>query len=114
MLTLTKCGNCFALSFSALNKEVVFIMILTCIIINFVLPLIMILTCVIIIQILYKLLAMMSRPMVLVFLLLILIITSQFDWKQQLVNDMDSSPSISQKQQQISKREEVVKEKVSL
>ncbi|RWR83600.1 Peptidyl-prolyl cis-trans isomerase G [Cinnamomum micranthum f. kanehirae] len=57
---------------------------------------------------------MMSKPMVLVFLLLILIITSQFDWKQQLVNDMDSSPSISQKQQQISKREEVVKEKIIL
>ncbi|KAK7836525.1 hypothetical protein CFP56_022395 [Quercus suber] len=53
----------------------------------------------------------MSRPMLLVFLLLVLIITSQFEWKQQLVIDLDSTPSISQKQHQISKREEVVKEK---
>lgn len=55
---------------------------------------------------------MMSRPMLLAFLLLILIITSQFEWKQQLVFDLDSTPSISQKHHQISKREEVVKEKV--
>ncbi|XP_010246333.1 PREDICTED: uncharacterized protein LOC104589636 isoform X3 [Nelumbo nucifera] len=54
----------------------------------------------------------MSRPMVLVFLLLVLIITSQFEWKQQLVNDFETAPSISQKQQQISKREEAVKEKI--
>lgn len=54
----------------------------------------------------------MSRPMLLVFLLLVLIITSQFEWKQQLVSDVDSSPAVSQKQQQISKREEAVKEKV--
>ncbi|XP_077241322.1 uncharacterized protein LOC143881879 [Tasmannia lanceolata] len=57
---------------------------------------------------------MMSRPMVLVFLLMILIITSQFEWKQQLVNEMDSSPSISQKQQLILKKEEGVKEKIIL
>ncbi|RVW33338.1 hypothetical protein CK203_039813 [Vitis vinifera] len=56
----------------------------------------------------------MSRPMLLVFLLLILIITSQFEWKQQLVIDLDPSSSISQKQQQISQREEAVKEKVML
>ncbi|KAM3692953.1 hypothetical protein ACB098_08G126300 [Castanea mollissima] len=56
----------------------------------------------------------MSRPMLLVFLLLVLIITSQFEWKQQLVIDLDSTPSISQKQHQISKREEVVKEKIIL
>ncbi|XP_010246342.1 PREDICTED: uncharacterized protein LOC104589636 isoform X4 [Nelumbo nucifera] len=56
----------------------------------------------------------MSRPMVLVFLLLVLIITSQFEWKQQLVNDFETAPSISQKQQQISKREEAVKEKIIL
>lgn len=55
---------------------------------------------------------MMSRPMLLVFLLIVLIITSQFEWKQQLVSDVEPSPSISQKQQQISKREEAVKEKV--
>ncbi|PSS03119.1 Structural maintenance of chromosomes protein like [Actinidia chinensis var. chinensis] len=56
----------------------------------------------------------MSRPMLLVFLLIVLIITSQFEWKQQLVSDIDASPSVSQKQQQISKREEAVKEKIIL
>ncbi|KAK6138473.1 hypothetical protein DH2020_021010 [Rehmannia glutinosa] len=56
----------------------------------------------------------MSRAMVLVFLLLILIITSQFEWRQQLVSDMDSNPNESQKQPQISKREEGVKEKIIL
>ncbi|KAL2536059.1 hypothetical protein Fot_17450 [Forsythia ovata] len=56
----------------------------------------------------------MSRPALLVFLLLILIITSQFEWRQQLVSDTDLSPRESQKQQQISKREESVKEKIIL
>ncbi|XP_042012232.1 uncharacterized protein LOC121760656 [Salvia splendens] len=56
----------------------------------------------------------MSRPMLLVCLLLILIITSQFEWRQQLVSDMDTNPAESQKQQQISKREEGVKEKIIL
>ncbi|XVF19659.1 hypothetical protein REPUB_Repub11eG0130000 [Reevesia pubescens] len=55
----------------------------------------------------------MSRPMLLVFLLLILIITSQFEWRQQLV-DIDTTPSVTQKQQQVSKREEAVKEKIIL
>ncbi|KAJ0085004.1 hypothetical protein Patl1_30341 [Pistacia atlantica] len=55
---------------------------------------------------------MMSRPLLLVFLLLILIITSQFEWRQQLVVDLDTTPTINQKQYQISKREEAVKEKV--
>ncbi|KAG6436090.1 hypothetical protein SASPL_100972 [Salvia splendens] len=49
--------------------------------------------------------------MLLVCLLLILIITSQFEWRQQLVRDMDTNPAESQKQQPISKREEGVKEK---
>ncbi|KAA8549922.1 hypothetical protein F0562_001606 [Nyssa sinensis] len=57
---------------------------------------------------------MMSRPILLVFLLIILIITSQFEWKQLLVNDVDASPSVFQKQQQISKREHPVKEKIIL
>ncbi|XP_062173151.1 uncharacterized protein LOC133878601 [Alnus glutinosa] len=57
---------------------------------------------------------MMSRPMLLVFLLIMLIITSQFEWKQQLVIDLDPTPAISKKQHQISKREEAVKEKVIL
>lgn len=50
--------------------------------------------------------------MLLVFLLIILIITSQFEWKQQLVADVDSNPNLPQKQHQISKAEETVKEKV--
>lgn len=52
--------------------------------------------------------------MLLVFLLIILIITSQFEWKQQLVSDIEANPNVSQKQQQISKREEAVKEKIIL
>ncbi|KAK8970450.1 hypothetical protein KSP40_PGU000888 [Platanthera guangdongensis] len=54
----------------------------------------------------------MSRPIILVFLLVVLIITSQFEWKQQLVNDMEASPS-TQKQNHLLNRDEVVKEKVS-
>ncbi|KAK8938363.1 hypothetical protein KSP39_PZI011477 [Platanthera zijinensis] len=55
----------------------------------------------------------MSRPIVLVFLLVVLIITSQFEWKQQLVNDMEASPS-TQKQNHLLNRDEVVKEKIIL
>lgn len=55
----------------------------------------------------------MSRPVLLVFLLIVLVITSQFEWKQQLVSDVDTHPAISQKQQQMSRREEAVKEKVN-
>ncbi|KAM7272981.1 hypothetical protein ACFE04_027645 [Oxalis oulophora] len=55
----------------------------------------------------------MSRPMLLVFLLLLLIITSQFEWRQQLV-EYDATPNTSQKLNQISKREESVKEKIIL
>ncbi|TYI80410.1 hypothetical protein E1A91_D05G085700v1 [Gossypium mustelinum] len=51
-----------------------------------------------------------SRPMLLVFLLLILIMTSQFEWRHQIV-DFDMTPSVTPKQQQISRREEAVKEK---
>ncbi|KAK9939048.1 hypothetical protein M0R45_015757 [Rubus argutus] len=57
---------------------------------------------------------MMSRPVLLVFLLVILIITSQFEWKQQLVPDLDATPRISQKPSHSSKREEAVKEKIIL
>ncbi|XP_039059718.1 uncharacterized protein LOC120203503 [Hibiscus syriacus] len=56
----------------------------------------------------------MSRPMLLVFLFIVLIITSQFEWRQPLVVDVDTAPSVSQKQQQISRREEAVKEKIIL
>ncbi|KAG8655072.1 hypothetical protein MANES_04G000300v8 [Manihot esculenta] len=37
-----------------------------------------------------------------------------FEWRQQLVNDIDSTPSVNPKQQQTSKREEAVKEKIIL
>ncbi|XP_044483512.1 uncharacterized protein LOC123209499 [Mangifera indica] len=57
---------------------------------------------------------MMSRPLLLVSLLLILIITSQFEWRQQLVVDLDTTTTINHKQYQISKREEAVKEKIIL
>jgi len=47
----------------------------------------------------------------LVFLLVILIVTSQFEWRQPLL-ELDAAPSLSHKHQQIAKREEAVKEKV--
>lgn len=53
----------------------------------------------------------MSRPILLVFLLVILIVTSQFEWRQPLL-ELDAAPTLSQKLHQISKREEAVKEKV--
>ncbi|TVU29847.1 hypothetical protein EJB05_21435 [Eragrostis curvula] len=54
---------------------------------------------------------MVSRPAVLVFLLVILIVTSQFEWKQQLVNELEST---SNNKKHISSREELVKDKVIL
>ncbi|GAB2233951.1 hypothetical protein Droror1_Dr00003181 [Drosera rotundifolia] len=57
---------------------------------------------------------MMSRPMLLVFLFVVLVITSQFEWKQQLVSDVDVAQTAVQKQQRISNREEAIKEKVIL
>jgi hypothetical protein len=53
---------------------------------------------------------MVSRPAVLVFLLVILTITSQFEWKQHLDNELESA---SNNQKHISSREELVKDKVS-
>lgn len=55
----------------------------------------------------------MSRPIMLVFLLVILIVTSQFEWRQPLL-ELDAAPSLSHKHQQIAKREDAVKEKVTL
>lgn len=54
---------------------------------------------------------MMPRPVLLLFLLVILMITSQFEWKQQITTELESSSDISQKQQQSPIREELVKEK---
>jgi hypothetical protein len=53
---------------------------------------------------------MMSRSALLIFLLFVLIVTSQLEWKQQLVNELEST---SHKQKHISSRGELVKEKVS-
>jgi hypothetical protein len=53
---------------------------------------------------------MVSRPAVLIFLLVILIVTSQFEWKQHLVNELEST---SNNQKHISSREELAKDKVS-
>jgi L-lactate permease len=53
---------------------------------------------------------MVSRPAVLVFLLAILVVTSQFEWKQRLVNELES---VSNSQKHISSREDLVKDKVS-
>ena len=55
----------------------------------------------------------MSRPWVLVCLLLLIVFTSQFEWKQQYGNELEPNPSTSNKQQYVSEREESVKEKVS-
>uniref|UniRef100_A0A804PIJ6 Uncharacterized protein n=1 Tax=Zea mays TaxID=4577 RepID=A0A804PIJ6_MAIZE len=53
----------------------------------------------------------MSRcpPVVLVFLLVVLIITSQFEWKQQLVNELEST---ARNQKHVSSREELVKDQI--
>ncbi|KAK1275027.1 hypothetical protein QJS04_geneDACA011711 [Acorus gramineus] len=57
----------------------------------------------------------MPRPMVLVFLLVLLIVTSQFEWKQPLMNEMETLPrGLSVRQQSALKKEEVVKEKIIL
>ncbi|KAJ6425619.1 hypothetical protein OIU84_026234 [Salix udensis] len=56
----------------------------------------------------------MARPWVLVCLLLLIVFTSQLEWKQQLGNEIEASPNVSQKdkqQQHSSNREEFVKEK---
>ncbi|KAL5976478.1 hypothetical protein ACLOJK_020811 [Asimina triloba] len=59
-------------------------------------------------------LRLVYRPMLLVFLLLILIVTSQFEWKQPLMNEMEESPGVSQRQKRALDREEIVKEKNAL
>ena len=56
----------------------------------------------------------MARPIVLVFLLLVVAFASQFEWEEQSGNEVEELLSISQKQRHNSKREESVKEKVRL
>ncbi|XP_058205787.1 uncharacterized protein LOC131319521 isoform X2 [Rhododendron vialii] len=55
----------------------------------------------------------MPRPLVLVFFFLLVAFTSQFEWKQRIVNGVEASPRIPQMHRQ-SKREESVKEKIIL
>ncbi|CAA0824318.1 Unknown protein [Striga hermonthica] len=56
----------------------------------------------------------MSRSMLIILLLMVLVITSQFEWRQQFGSDMDTNPRDPQKQLTVSKREEEVKEKIIL
>ncbi|KAI4986407.1 hypothetical protein ZWY2020_019037 [Hordeum vulgare] len=57
---------------------------------------------------------MNSRPIVLVFLLLVLIISSQFEWKQQ-IGEAEASPDATRRRQPaLVVREDAVKEKIIL
>ena len=55
---------------------------------------------------------MNTRPVVLVLLLLVLVITSQFEWKQQIGEAADADPASARRRQQLLAREDAVKEKV--
>ncbi|GJN25058.1 hypothetical protein PR202_gb12842 [Eleusine coracana subsp. coracana] len=55
---------------------------------------------------------MNTRPVVLVFLLLVLVITSQFEWKQQIGDAADADPAAARQRQQLLGRDDAVKEKV--
>ncbi|KAI3683682.1 hypothetical protein L1987_84194 [Smallanthus sonchifolius] len=58
-----------------------------------------------------KLRLVMSRPVVLVSLLLLMVFTSQFEWNQLIVNEVEARPlALSQ----ILEKEESVKEKIIL
>lgn len=58
--------------------------------------------------------AKMSRPMALGLVLMILILTSQSEWKQQLKNEIESTGPFHKKQQQISNKHELIKEQIIL
>lgn len=54
------------------------------------------------------------RPVLIIFLLLVLIITSQFEWKQQ-IGEAEASPEATRRgQQTLVAREDAVKEKIIL
>ncbi|TVT98109.1 hypothetical protein EJB05_56609, partial [Eragrostis curvula] len=55
---------------------------------------------------------MNARPVVLVFLLLVLVITSQFEWKQQIGDAADADPAAARRRQQLLGRDDAVKEKL--
>ncbi|TVU39818.1 hypothetical protein EJB05_13258, partial [Eragrostis curvula] len=54
---------------------------------------------------------MNAMPVVLVFLLLVLVITSQFEWKQQIGDAADADPAAARRRQQLLGRDDAVKEK---
>jgi len=54
----------------------------------------------------------MSRPWVLVCLLLLIVFSSQLEWRQQYENELEAGPNASQSEPHVSDREEAVKEKV--
>nr|KAJ0198928.1 hypothetical protein LSAT_V11C600312360 [Lactuca sativa] len=55
----------------------------------------------------------MSRSLLLVTLLLLMVLTSQFDWNQKVVNEVETrSSALLRRQQLVLQREEYVKEKV--
>lgn len=56
----------------------------------------------------------MPRPMVLVFLLVFFIVTSQLEWKQQLAKELEASSGIFQEQLHTADKEGFFKEKVSI
>lgn len=57
----------------------------------------------------------MSRPLLLVTLLLLLVLTSQLDWNQKIVKEVEARSSVlSSKQQYVLDRKESVKEKIIL
>ncbi|KAH1090351.1 hypothetical protein J1N35_017608 [Gossypium stocksii] len=56
----------------------------------------------------------MSRPWLLVFLVFVIVFTSQFEWKQQFGEEIEPTSTVSVKDQHVSKRQESVKEKIIL
>ncbi|XP_061352737.1 uncharacterized protein LOC133297586 [Gastrolobium bilobum] len=56
----------------------------------------------------------MSRPWALVCLLLLFVLTSQFEWKQQYHSELEGIRTTSQKMKNISQREKSLKEKIIL
>ncbi|MFQ6635843.1 hypothetical protein Gotur_011921, partial [Gossypium turneri] len=53
----------------------------------------------------------MSRPWLLVFVVFVVMLTSQFEWKQQFGEEIEPTSTVSLKDQSLSKRQEYVKEK---
>ncbi|KAA3472016.1 hyaluronan mediated motility receptor-related family protein [Gossypium australe] len=56
----------------------------------------------------------MSRPWLLVFIVFIVMLTSQLEWKQQFGEEIEPTSTVSLKDQSLPKRQEYVKEKIIL